>query len=128
MRKVRNSNLLLVLAMAFVAMFSCLFGVATMNGAKAVTVSAETVDYTELLGLEDRTSWGAHANEYYFGGITLNQGYFNCAPSVCSAWHADNSAIISANNGVDIMKYIYVNGQCARDLIDVNYFSVNHSS
>ena len=119
MRKVRNSNLLLVLAMAFVAMFSCLFGVATMK--VSTQVSAETtIDYTELLGLEDRTSWASnHSNEVVFGAIHVNDNsYFKTAGGDC--WYYGNDALITKNNGVDIMQYIYLNGKSARDLLIEN--------
>ena len=81
----------------------------------------EALEYQGLLGLEDR-AWGAHEGEYYFGGVTLEPfGFFNTAASVSATWHADTTAPITANNGVDIMQYIYVNGECARDLIVANY-------
>ena len=121
MGKQRKTNLLLVLAMVFVAMFSCMFGVVTLTEGKQVNASAETIDYTNLLGLEDRTSWGAHEGEYYFGGVTLDPyGYFNTADSVSSTWYVGNNNIIAANGGVDIMEYIYVNGVSARKLITDN--------
>ena len=121
MGKQRKTNLLLVLAMVFVAMFSCMFGVVTLTEGKQVNASAETIDYTNLLGLEDRTSWGAHEGEYYFGGVTLDPyGYFNTADSVSSTWYVGNNDIIAANGGVDIMEYIYVNGVSARKLITDN--------
>ncbi len=117
----RKSNVLLVLVMALIAMFSCYFGVSTLNDNKTAKASAETVDYNDLLGLEDRTSWGAHEGEYYFGGVTLEPfGYFNTADSVSSTWYVGNDSVITANNGVDIMEYIYVNGTSARSLITAN--------
>ena len=81
------------------------------------------VNYNDQFGLEDRTSWGAHEGEYYFGGITLLDGdteYFNTADSVSNTWYVGNDEIITANNGVDIMQYIYVNGQQAREAITAN--------
>ena len=82
---------------------------------------AVRVNYNDLLGLEDRTSWAAHEGEYCFGGVTLEPfGYFNTAASVSNTWYVGNNDIIAANNGCDIMEYIYVNGQQARKLITDN--------
>lgn len=76
------------------------------------------LEYEDLLGLEDR-AWGAHTGEYYFGGVTLEPfGYFNS--TICQTWYVGNTAPITANNGVDIMEYIYVNGISARALITAN--------
>ena len=84
-------------------------------------VAAYALEYKDLLGLEDRTSWGAHDGEYYFGGVTLEPlEYFNTADSVCSTWYVGNKTPITANNGVDIMEYIYVNDKSARELITAN--------
>ena len=81
-----------------------------------VTASAATMEYQDLLGIENR-SWGAHEGEYYYGGVTLDPfGYFNTASSVSGCWYVGNNSIIAANNGVDIMEYIYVNGVSARKL------------
>ena len=77
------------------------------------------LEYDAILGLENR-DWGADAGEYYFGGINLTGGYFNTADSVSSTWYVGNNDIIAANNGVDIMEYIYVNGKSARQLITEN--------
>ncbi len=98
----------------------------TVISANKTATPVYALEYEDLLGLEDRTPWGVeggvHEGEYYFGGVTLNPfGYFNTADSVSATWHADTTAPITANNGVDIMQYIYVNGECARDLIAANY-------
>ncbi len=88
--------------------------------ANATATPMYALEYQDLLGLEDR-AWGAHDGEYYFGGVTLSPfGYFNSADSVCNAWYVGNPAPITANNGVDIMEYIYVNDKSARELITTN--------
>ena len=90
------------------------------NGKASISAKAETIEYQDLLGVENR-SWGAHEGEYYFGGVTLDPfGYFNSADSVCGTWYVGNNAPIAANNGVDIMEYIYVNDKSARELITEN--------
>ena len=103
---------LFTLCGAFVSMF--------YSTDKNITASAETIEYQDLLGVENR-SWGAHEGEYYFGGVTLEPfGYFNSDSSVCGTWYVGNNDVIAANNGVDIMEYIYVNGVSARELIETN--------
>ncbi|MBQ7912997.1 MAG: hypothetical protein IJ308_04525 [Clostridia bacterium] len=110
---------------------------ATVNGADLeVKVNAKAndafIDLTERLSMEDRTSWGAHDGEVYLGlldtgitntvtnenGSTSTNHYFNT--SVNDTWYVGNEAPITANNGVDIMEYIYVNGVSARKLITDN--------
>ena len=90
------------------------------------------VDITDRLQIENRTSWGAHDGEVYVGlldtgitntvtnedGTTSTNNYFNT--SVNGAWYVGNNDIITANGSVDIMEYIYVNGQSARALITAN--------
>ncbi len=89
--------------------------------ANATATPVYALEYQDLLGIEDRTSWGAHEGEYYFGGVLLEPfGCFNTADSVSGAWYVGNNGIIAANNGVDIMEYIYVNGVSARKLITDN--------
>ena len=87
----------------------------------------EAIDYTNKLGLEDRTSWGANGDdEYYFGGVTLEPfGYFNTADSVSGCWNVtwdENyaKAFTANNHGVDIMEYIYINGEQAREACTTN--------
>ena len=89
-------------------------------GEKNITADAATIEYQDLLGIENR-AWGAASDEYYFGGVTLEPfGYFNTANSVSGCWYNGNQALIDANNGVDILQYIYVNGKSARDAITEN--------
>ncbi len=76
-----------------------------------------TVDITETLTMEDRTSWGAHDGEVYVA-LLNNGSYFNT--SVNGAWYVGNDEIIAANGGLDIMQYILIDGASARDLITVN--------
>ncbi|MBQ7913061.1 MAG: InlB B-repeat-containing protein [Clostridia bacterium] len=93
----------------------------TVISANKTATPVYALEYEDLLGLEDRTSWGAHDGEYYFGGVTLDPfGYFNTADSVSNTWYVGNTAPITANYGVDIMEYIYVNGTSARALITAN--------
>ena len=106
-----------------VMLLATFFGVLFMGERKDVSANADTapVDVTKTLGLEDRTSWGADAGEYYFGGVILNPfGYFNTAASVSQCWYVGNDAVIAANNGIDIMQYIYLNDKSARELITAN--------
>ena len=131
MGKTKRIHLLLAFAMAIIAALSCVFAVLSFKEDRKVSASAETIEYMDLLGIEDRTSWGACAvgGEYYFGGVTLNPfGYFNTVESVSGTWYVGNNALISANNGCDIMQYIYVNGQQAREAITANANGVAQSN
>ncbi len=125
MGKARKGNLLLILVMALIAMLSCFFGVFTLTGNKGISASAETIEYQDLLAVEDR-SWGAASDEYYFGGYTIgasttdNAHWLNTDASVNGCWYNGNDALITANNGVDILQYIYVNDTSARDAITAN--------
>ncbi|MBQ7913060.1 MAG: InlB B-repeat-containing protein [Clostridia bacterium] len=104
------------------------FTVASLNKAP-VNVSAsdtaqESVDYKDLLGLEDRTSWasGGHADIVTLGlmdfSITEGNQYFKSSVSGC--WYQGNNDVITANNNVDILQYVYINDECARDLLVAN--------
>ena len=92
----------------------------TIISANKTATPVYGVEYEDLLGIEDRTAWGANDDEYYFGGVTLEPfGYFNSASSVNGCWNVTWDAnyaakFIANNNGVDIMEYIYVNGEQAR--------------
>ena len=120
MGKTRRVNLFLAMVMVLIAAFSCFFAVRSLKSEDKVTASAATIEYKDLLGIENR-DWGAHEGEYYFGGVTLNPfGYFNTADSASGAWYVGNNTVIAGNNGCDIMQYIYVNGQQARKLITDN--------
>ena len=109
---------------------------ATVNAADLNVVATakkadEFVDITDRIQIEDR-AWGAHTNEVYVGvldtgvtnEVTKDDGtketnhYFNT--SVNGTWYVGNDAPITANGGVDIMEYIYVNGVPARELITTN--------
>lgn len=117
---------------------------ATVNGADlTVTATAlkndEFVDITDRLQIENR-AWGAHKNEVYVGvldtgvtnEVTKDDGtketnhYLNT--SVNDTWYVGNDAPITANGGVDIMEYIYVNGVPARELITTNANGVRNSN
>ena len=125
MGKARKSNLLLVLVMALLATLSCFFGVFKLTENKNINASAETVEYQDLLAVENR-SWGAASDEYYFGGYTIgasttdNAHWLNTDASVNGCWYNGNDALITANNGVDILQYIYINDTSARDAITAN--------
>ena len=127
MEKRRKSKVLLTCAMAFVAAISCSLGVSASQNIDSVTASAETsgsVNYNAFLGLEDRTSWasGGHADIVTLGlmdfSITDGAQYFKSNVSGC--WYHGNDAVVTANNGVDILQYIYIDGVSARDLITEN--------
>ena len=92
-----------------------------------VTVSAdatEKVNYNDYLGLEDRTSWAVSGNPNVlcFGlmdfSVTVGNQYFKSSVSGC--WYHGNDGVITANNGVDIMQYIYINDTSIKDLLIAN--------
>ncbi len=99
-------------------------------GKTNISARAETVEYMDLLAVENR-SWGAASDEYYFGGYTIgastanNEHWLNTDASVNGCWYHGNEALITANNGVDILQYIYINDTSARDAITANVNSAS---
>ena len=120
MTQTRKTTFFLKIALCItlaLSMFGAVLGFATSNN---LTAKAETVEYQDLLGIENR-DWGAGEDFYYFGGVTLDPfGWFNSADSVNGCWHNDNKSIIEANGGVDILEYIYINNKSARQAIKDN--------
>ena len=118
----KNKRNLLAKLLSLVMLFGAGAGVAAAADfyGEQVSATASTADFAETLGMEDR-AWGAGDDEYYFGGMN-NGEYFNTADSVSGRWNSGSTkgGLIAANNGVDIMEYIYVNGQSARALSDAN--------
>ncbi len=107
---------------------------ATVNGADlsvtATAVATNTLTNANYsLGIEYRTAWNPSATpDHHYFGITYTNGtnlWLNTASSVSNAWNVTwdasyAAALIANNNGVDIMKYILVNGQDARSLSEQN--------
>ena len=118
----KNKRNLLAKLLSLVMLFGAGAGVAAAVDfyGEQVSATASTADFAETLGMEDR-AWGAGDDEYYFGGMN-NGEYFNTADSVSGRWNSGSAkaGLMAANNGVDIMEYIYVNGQSARALSDAN--------
>ncbi|MBR2337132.1 MAG: hypothetical protein IKA61_04215 [Clostridia bacterium] len=130
MRLKSKTNFLLKIALCVALALSTFGAVLGFVGEKPLTAQAETVEYQDILAVEDR-SWGAASDEYYFGGYTIgastanNAHWLNTDASVNGCWYHGNDAIIAANNGVDILQYIYVNDTSARDAITANVNSSN---
>ena len=130
--RTKSKSKLLIKLLACTATLCTAFGVgftvANFNKvpvtASASDAATDKVNYDEYLGLEDRTSWasGGHADIVTLGlmdwSVTEGNKYFKSSVSGC--WHRDNNDIITANNGVDILQYIYLNDVSARDLITAN--------
>ena len=129
MRLKSKTNFLLKIALC-VALALSTFGAVMGFVGDQLTAKAETVEYQDILAIENR-SWGAASDEYYFGGYTIgastanNAHWLNTDASVNGCWYHGNDALIAANNGVDILKYIYVNDTSARDAITANVNSSN---
>ena len=118
----KNKRNLMVKMLSLVMLFSAGAGVATAVNfyGDQVKVMASAADFAETLGLEDR-AWGAAEDEYYFG-VMNNDAYLNTASAVSGVWNSgsNTASLKPANNGVDIMQYIYVNGESARAASDTN--------
>lgn len=94
----------------------------TVNGSDfTVTATAfansNVTDITDTFGIENR-DWGAKPDEYYFG-LLNNSEYLNTSADINSVWNVTWDSgyaqrVIDNNFGVDIMEYIYINGQSAR--------------
>ena len=89
----------------------------------------EGVDYIEYIGLEDRSSWASGGNPEVasFGvmdySVTEGNKYFRTFTPVgqnATCWYRGNTTAIEQNNGVDIMQYIYINNESARDALNAN--------
>lgn len=125
MKKITFLNRIVTCALAFLLSLCGAFVSMFFTNEGKVIASAATIEYQDLLGVENR-DWGAASDEYYFGGVTLSPyEYFNSANSVSGCWYHGNSALISNNNGVDILQYIYVNDKSARDAITENVNKAN---
>ena len=118
----KNKRNLLAKLLSLVMLFGAGAGVAAAVDfyGEQVSATAAATDLAETIGLEDR-SWGAADDEYYFGGMN-NGEYFNTASAVSGVWNSSSktASLKPANNDVDIMEYIYVNGQSARALSNTN--------
>ena len=82
------------------------------------------VDYVEYIGLEDRSSWpdNLHDDIVTLGlmdfSVVEGPQYFKS--SVAGCWYRTNSGLITANNGIDMLEYVYLNGTSARALLNTN--------
>ena len=129
MRLKSKTSFLLKITLCIALALSTFGAVMSFVGDK-LTAKAETVEYQDILAIENR-SWGAASDEYYFGGYTIgastanNAHWLNTDASVNGCWYHGNNALIAANNGVDILKYIYVNDTSAREAITANVNSSN---
>ena len=117
MSKARRGNLLLVLMMALISMLSCFFGTLMLTGDKKISASAETTDITDTLFLGD---WGAPESEPDIRYLWLND--YNGIPTKNYAehWNDNGTANAANNNGIDIMEYIYIDGESARSIVTKN--------
>ena len=115
-------------------LFGAIFFMNRENGSTKVSaeVPAGAIEYDEYLGLEDRSSWasGGHADIVTLGlmdfSITEGNQYFKSSVGDC--WYHGNSNVITANNGVDILQYVYLNDVSARDLITENAVAGNSTA
>ena len=124
MTQTRKTTFFLKLALCITLALSMFGAVLGFVGSSDLTAKADTVEYQDLLAIENR-SWGAAADEYYFGGYTIgadttnNVHWLNTDASINGCWNvtwdpAYAPTYIENNGGVDIMEYIYVNGEQAR--------------
>ena len=104
---------------------------ATVNGADlsvaAVVLKSDAfIDITDTLGLENRNSWASDNDNVITLGAMSGSEYFKSFAGGC--WYQGNNDVITANNGIDIMQYIYINGERARDLLIANQTAQNKLS
>ena len=119
MGKARRINVFLVLAMALIAALSCFFGVFTLTDNKKINASAATTDITNTIALENRM-WSAGSEEYAFGVLNGTSQLLSASAMNDQCWYHGNSGAIAANNGVDILEYIYIGEKSARTLLTEN--------
>ena len=115
MGKTKRVNLWLVLMMTLIAVLSCFFGVfALKDGKKTISASAATeTDVTDTVSIVN-SSYGENQSQFIIKLTPANTLTTN------AWWNINGSSLITANNGVDIMNYIYINGQNLRTLSDDN--------
>ena len=104
---------------------------ATVNGADlsvaAVVLKSDAfIDITDALGLENRNAWASDNDNVITLGAMSGSSYFKSFAGDC--WYQGNNNVITANNGIDIMQYIYINGERARDLLIANQTAQNKLS
>ena len=91
------------------------------NGTLTKILNANKIDATDLIGIENRSSWAGTEDAYCFGATYTNgtNGYLNTTSDLSCYWN-DNAGKASLNNGVDVMEYIYINDTSTRTLITKN--------
>lgn len=99
---------------------------ADLSVAAVVLKSDAFIDITDTLGLENRNSWASDNDNVITLGAMSGSSYFKSFAGGC--WYQGNNNVITANNGIDIMQYIYINGECARDLLIANQTTQNKLS
>ncbi|MBQ7770389.1 MAG: hypothetical protein IJ373_04300, partial [Clostridia bacterium] len=124
MVKAKKGNLLLVLLLSLIAMLSCFFGLVSLTEKKKVNAAAATSDVTNTIALENRM-WSAGSEEYAFGVLNGTSQLLSASAMNDQCWYHGNSGVIAANNGVDILNYIYIGEKSARTLIVENVSGPN---
>ena len=83
------------------------------NGSITKVVKKETIDVTETVSIVNN-SYAENQSQFIIKLTPANTLTSN------AWWNINGSTLIAANNGVDIMNYIYINGQNLRTLSDNN--------
>ncbi len=131
MKTKSKTTFLLKIVLCVALAFSTLGAVWSFVDGNKITAKAETIEYMDRLGLEDRnssdwrTGWDIGDDEMFFGGIDLGNNNAYIDSSVADVWYHGNDSLITTNNGVDILKYIFINDTSARDAITANVNSAS---
>ena len=129
MSKTRKVNLWLVLLMTLIAVLSCFFGVfALKDSKKTISASAATeIDVTDSITFTQDDWMSGNPTDCITLSIRINNtvsgGYlyeYVVANSSIQGYWNDNGAKFVATNGVDIMDYLYFNGESARSIVTKN--------
>ncbi|MBR2646330.1 MAG: hypothetical protein IKD47_02060, partial [Clostridia bacterium] len=108
---------LAVIVMTFCCMIGAWFSFSVVGNEKTVvkaeTLTVEKVDVTDTVNITN-SSYGENQSQFI---IKLNP-----ASTLTSNawWNISGDSLTAANNGVDIMNYIYINGENIRTLSDNN--------
>lgn len=115
----------------FVAVLCCMLGAwfaFSIGKDKTVAKAEETLDVTDLITItrDDWMTEGGAATDCVTFSIRINKAgggylyeYLVVNSSMKGYWN-DNGASFASTNGIDIMEYLYFNGESARSIVNKN--------
>ncbi len=112
-----------------VAVLCCMFGAwftCSVEKDKTVAKAEETLDVTDLVTITHDDWMSDNATDCKTFSIRINNAgggylyeYLVANSSIKGCWN-DNGTKFAATNGIDIMEYLYFNGESARSIVNKN--------